>query len=380
MADKWPSAGILEAIALCPLLLISGCADGSKTGGFEMPPIPVEAATAVRRTITDEFTAVGSLDAINAIEVVAEIDGKILALPFKEGSYIAEGGLIAQLDDSQLRAERDRAQAVLDQRRVTFDRIKELVAQNLSPRQDLDDASAAYKVAEADLALSEARLAKTSVQAPFAGQIGARQVSIGEFLRTGQPITDLAQLEQLKVVFSAPERFLSRLHKGSSVTVASPAFPDVTIEGEIDVIEPVVSTSTRSVNIVARLPNRDRLFRPGMSADVSVVLSRREGALVIPSEAVFAEGNQMFVFTIGAEGNVAKTPVELGSRSAQDVEVLTGLSESQQIVRAGHQKLFEGARVMVASAPGTAPAAGGPSTGGAHDGPARAADSTATGL
>lgn len=353
-----PLSRLLKAAQFLSWLLITACADGPQTGGFEVPPMPVEAAVATRQTIVDQFSAVGTLDAINAIEVTSEIDGRIVGLPFHEGSYIAEGDLIAQLDDVQLRAERDRSQAVLEQRRVTFDRVKELVAQNLAPKQDLDDASAAFKVAEADLTLSEAKLAKTRVKAPFAGQIGAKRVSVGKFLRTGQPITDLAQLEDLKALFSAPERLLARLRKGSPVSVSSPAFPDITLEGEINVIEPVVNASTRSVGIMARLPNREQKFRPGMSANVRVELSRRESALVIPSEAVFAEGNQMFVFAIGNGGAVTKTPVELGSRTAKDVEVISGLVEHQQVVRAGHQKLFDGAKVFVAPPAGTTPPEG----------------------
>ena len=359
-------------------ILLAGCADGPQTGGFEMPPMPVEAATATRQTITDQFTAVGTLEAIRAVEVVAEIDGTVMSLPFQEGSYVAEGELIAQLDDSQLRAARDRAQALLEQQRITFDRVKELVAKNLASKQDLDDAQAAFKVAEAELALAEARLAKTRVKAPFAGQIGAERVSVGKFLRIGDAITDLAQFDNLKATFSAPERFLARLRKGCPVSVSSPAFPDVTLNGEINVISPMVNSSTRSVSIVAHLANRERRFRPGMSANISVELSRREGALVIPAEAVFAEGTQMFVFAIGAEGQVAKTPVQLGSRTASNVEVLSGLTENQQIVRAGHQKLFPGAKVFIPPPPGTAPPEGAPAPAAAGGESTSPADSAVT--
>jgi len=300
-----------------------------------------------------------------AVEVVAEIDGKVMDLPFREGATLNQGDLIAQIDDVQLKAERDRAAALLDQQQVTYDRVKELVDQNLAAKQELDNAAAAYKVAEANLALSQARLDKTRAIAPFSGSVGARRVSVGEFLRIGDPITELAQLDQLKAVFSAPERYISKLHKGAIVSVTSPAFPGVKLEGKIDVLEPMVDPSTRNVTIVAHLPNPERLMRPGMSANVNVVLSQRENALVIPSEAVFAEGEALYVFAIGADGVVAKSVVQLGTRTAKDVEVTSGLTEGQQIVKAGHQKLFEGAKVFVVGEggamppgdPGAAPAA-----------------------
>lgn len=361
------------------LFVLAGCADGPQEGGFEMPPMPVEAATVTRRTVTDAFIAVGTLDANKSIQVVAEIDGKVMDLPFPEGSYIEEGALIAQLDDAQLGAERDRAAAILEQGKVTFDRVKELVDQNLAAKQELDNAAAGHKVAEANLALAQARLDKTRVVAPFAGYTGARRVSLGQFLRSGDAITELAQLDQLKAVFTAPERYLSQLKKGSAVTVTSPAFPEITLSGQINVVEPVVDPSTRSVRIVAHLPNRDRLLRPGMSANISVVLSQREASLVIPSEAVFAEGNQMYVFAIGADGAVAKTAVVLGTRAAADVEVVSGLEEGQQIVKAGHQKLFPGAKVMVAGAPGSIPTEGATPGGAAPDSAQPATDSAAAG-
>jgi membrane fusion protein (multidrug efflux system) len=369
----WPEGAILGVVLS---VLLAGCGGGPQQGGFEMPPMPVEAAQTARQTITDEFSAVGTIDAINAIQVVSENDGKIVALPFKEGGAVDNGQLIAQLDDEQLRAERDRAQAVRDQRQVTFERIRAIVEQGAGSKQDLDDASAALKVAEADLALASARLSKTQISAPFAGIVGAKQVSIGEFIRSGQTITDLAQIDELKVTFSAPERFYPLLHKGASITVYSPAFADRTLKGEINVIEPVVNQSTRSVSIVAHLRNPQRVFRPGMSANVTAVLNRRDSALVIPSEAVFAEGNQMLVFVINGDGSVARTPIQLGTRTAEMVEVLGGLSDGQQVVKAGHQKLFDGAKVMTGPPPAAPGQQGAPDAAGA---PPAQADTTAGG-
>ena len=341
-------------------LLITGCAK-KKGGGFAMPPMPVDVATVNTGTVADRFEAVGTREAVDAITVVAQIDGQITAIPFEEGAVIEKGGLIAQLDDAQLKAEEARAEALRDQKKISYERIKSIVEQKAGAPQDLDDAAAALKMAEADLALIQARLAKTKITAPFTGLVGARRVSNGAFARTGDAITDLAKIDELRIIFYAPERYIPQLRKRAAVDVSSPAYPGVVVKGRISVVEPVVDPQTRSVKIIARIANAGRKFRPGMSANVSAVLSERKGALLIPDEAVFAEGNQNLVYVIQQDSSVVRTPVTLGARLSDAVEVLQGLSAGTQIVTAGHQKLFPGAKVFPVPNPGAGAPAGGKS-------------------
>jgi len=237
--------------------------------------------------------------------------------------------------------------------------VKAVVDQGAGAPQDLDDAVAALKVAEANLALAETRLAKTRITAPFAGLAGTRRVSPGAFLRAGDPITDLARIDRLRVSFSVPERLLASMAVGNSVQVTTTAYPDVALSGVIDVVEPQLDPQTRAVGVVALVDNPDGLLRPGMSATVSVVLHQRTRALTVPSAAVFVEGGQAYVYVVKPDSLVTRVPVSLGTRLRDVVEVTAGLEDGQLVVRAGHQKLYEGARVMpVASADSTAGAGG----------------------
>lgn len=349
---RWKATGsfLFAAIFSFISLLTTSCSQQQAQGGFKMPPMPVETAKVTESTVTDPFEAVGTIEAEDAITVVAEIDATVIDLPFKEGAAIAKGGLIAQLDDIQLRAEEERAKAILEQRKVTYERIKTITDEGLGTAQSLDDAAAALKVAEADLALIRARLLKTRIVAPFAGIVGARRVSPGAFVRAGTPITDLAQLQRLRVTFSAPERYYASLQRGAEVKVSTTAYSGYELAGRVEVIEPIVDQATRRAKIIARIDNPGVKFRPGMSANVTVVLSERENALVIPNEAVFVEGNQALVFVIQADSTVARTPVELGTRLRDRVEVLNGVAAGTMVVRTGHQKLFPGAKVMPISA------------------------------
>jgi membrane fusion protein (multidrug efflux system) len=303
--------------------------------------------------VADRFEAVGSIEASDAITVVSEIDGSVVSLPFTEGSAIQQGGLIAQLDDAQLRAEVARTEALREQGQSTYDRVKAVVDQGAGAPQDLDDAAAALKVAEANLALAKSRLSKTRITAPFSGVLGARRVSPGAFIRAGQMITDLAKLDELRVNFSAPERYLGQLHKGAEVEIATTAYSGYSLKGRIDVVDPVLDPSTRSARIVARVRNPGGKFRPGMSANVSAVLSQRPNALTIPSEAIFAEGDQSYAYVVKKDSTVTRSALTLGTRLPDAVEVVKGLEPGMTIVRTGHQKLFEGAKVIpVGSRPG----------------------------
>lgn len=342
-----PRLRLAVLAAALGLLAVAGCSQDQQQGGrgFSMPPMPVETALATAGDLEDRFTAMGSLDAAESITVTAEIDGIVKALPFAEGQPLERGGLIALLDDAELAAQVDRAAALLDQRRASRERIADVVGQGAGTPQDLDDAVAAEKVAAADLALARARLAKTRITAPFGGTAGARRLSVGAFVRAGTAITDLADLSELRVNFTAPERLLARLERGASVSVRTTAWPELALTGTIDVIEPVVDAATRSARIVARVTNPAGRLRPGLSAEVSVVLDRQADALTIPSEAVFVQGGRSLVYVVAADSTVAPRPVVLGLRLADAVQIVEGLSAGENVIRTGHQKLYPGAKV-----------------------------------
>ncbi|HYQ88456.1 MAG TPA: efflux RND transporter periplasmic adaptor subunit [Candidatus Binatia bacterium] len=343
-----PGLGKLPA-ALLLLVALAGCAKGGGPGGgmgFKPPPMPVETALVAQGRVADRFEAVGSIEASDAITVVSEIDGAVVSLPFTEGSGVKSGGLIAQLDDAQLRAEVARTEALREQSQTTYDRVKAVVDQGAGAPQDLDDAAASLKVAEANLALAKSRLSKTRIVAPFSGVLGARRVSPGAFIRAGQAITDLAKLDELRVNFSTPERYLGQLRKGAEVEISTTAYPGYSLKGRIDVVDPVLDPSTRSARIVARVRNPGGKFRPGMSANVSAVLSQRPNALTIPSEAIFAQGDQSFAYVVKKDSTVTRSALTLGTRLPDAVEVVKGLEPGMTVVRTGHQKLFEGAKVI----------------------------------
>ena len=344
------------------LLVLAGCAPKKGgPGGFQMPPTPVEIADVRAQTVRDQFRALGGVASQDQIEVVSELSATVIEMPFTEGQALGQGALIARLDAREFQAASERSAAQHAQAKANFERAQKLVAENAISTQARDDAATALKIAEADAALARARFDKTRIRAPFAGLVGRRRVSRGAYLRSGDVITDLARVDEMKVTFSAPERYAAQLKLGVPVDVTTPAYPNDHFPGRIGVVDPVIDPQTRTVQLVARIPNPARKLRPGMSANISVTFAERTGALVVPDEAVFAEGNQSFVFVVNDSNAVDRVPVTLGSRDSMQVEVVRGLIAGQRVVRAGHQKLYPGAKVMPvggAGAPDSAAARG----------------------
>jgi membrane fusion protein (multidrug efflux system) len=336
------------SLLIVPLILSLYSCSNKKAGGngFQLPPTPVEVAKVKAINMADKFEAVGTIEAIEGVKVVSEIDASVVSLPFDEGSYIKQGELIAKLDDSQLSAEVNRAEALYTQSQAAYIRVKSIVDQNAGAPQDLDDALANLQVAKANYELAKARLEKTKIVAPFSGFVGARKVSVGTFLRTGQEITQLANLSEIQVSFSVPERYLASLKRRAEVIVSSTTFPGYNLKGEIISIEPMLDSETRNVNVVARVKNPENKFRPGMSANLIVILKEIPNALTVPNEAIFAQGNQSFVYVVNNDSTVAATPVTLGLQTADISEVVNGLKDGMVVIKAGQQKLFSGAKVM----------------------------------
>lgn len=358
-----PTGAPVVLLLLLGLASLAGCAGGGR-GGFQMPPVPVEVADVQSQTVTDRFRAVGTIDAEETVRIVNEIGGVVRELPFAEGQPVAAGDLLARLDDSELGAESARADALRDQARTNHQRVSQLFEAKAASQQELDDALSALKVAEANAVVARTRFEKAHIRSPLTGVVGRRLVSPGAYLAVGTPITEVASVGMVKVTFSAPERYLAQFRRRAAVTVATSAYPGETFSGDISVVDPILDANSHTVQLVARIRNRGGRLRPGMSADVTAALGVRPQALTVPDEAIFSEGDQSFVYVVKPDSTVTRTVVVLGTRDSSRAEVSHGLKAGDRVVRAGYQKLFEGARVMPVPPAG----AGGPATGAAAAG------------
>ena len=315
--------------------------------------IVVEATKVALVNVPQALTAVGSLRSDEAVILRPEVAGRVAQILFKEGEPVAKGAVLVKLDDSVQQADLDRAQANLTLSRTKHERSIDLRNKGFLSGQALDEAVNNLKVAEADAELMRARASKTTIRAPFAGTIGLRQVSVGDYVKEGQDMVNLESLDPLKVDFRLPELVLSQVRDGQALQVVLDAVPGKTYDGRVYAVNPLIDANGRSVVIRARVSNKDGKLRPGMFARVRLFTSESKDAILVPEESVFPVGDDKYVYKV-VEGRAARQKVEIGQRREGKVEIVSGLGAADVIVTAGQLKIRDGAAVRVVEAPAPA--------------------------
>jgi len=313
-------------------------------GGGTPQGMPVEAEVIKAERIAQEIIAVGSLRSNESVTLSSEIAGRITSIRFREGQPVAKGQLLFELDDSIYRAELEQARAGLELSRRNHERAQELFGRKLISTRERDEAAAQLDVDRAAVALAEARLAKTRIRAPFAGVVGLRPVSPGDYITAGQALAPLEQLSVLKADFRLSEAALPAIKVGQALNLEVDAYPGQAFPGRVYAIDPRLAEESRSIGVRASVPNDQGLLRPGLFARVRLVIAERNGAVLVPEQSVVPQANQLFVYVI-EDGKAALRPVELGLRQSGRVEVVSGVKPGDVVITAGAQKIGPGAPV-----------------------------------
>jgi len=321
----------------------------------EPPPTPVKAAPVTRATLNVEVTAVGTLRAEETVMIRPEIAGRVATIHFKEGQAVNAGEALVTLDQDEYKAQLAGSSAQVGLEESSYQRLQDLQRKNLTSQQNLDETKARLDAARAQQELNRVRLERTVIRAPFAGTVGLRLVSPGAYVKPGDDIANLESLGAMKLDFRVPETYLARLNVGQTLAVRVDAWPDQSFEGNIYAIDPALDPETRTVLLRARLPNKGNKLRPGLFARVSLILERRENALVAPEQAIVPVGQKTLVYRV-VDGKAVMTPVKLGLRRPGQVEILEGLNAGDLVVTDGQLKIRDGAAVLVESPPGAQPA------------------------
>lgn len=314
---------------------------GGPPGGFA---IGVETVRVAPSVFVDDVAAVGSLKSNESVVLRPEIAGRIAAIHLREGMPAAKGAVLVALDASTQAAELRQAEANLALSQANHRRTEELYEKKFVSARARDEAGANLKVLEAAVALAQARLQKTQIRAPFAGIVGIRNVSVGDYVKEGQELVNIEDIGALKADFRLPESYLSRLRKGQSVEVSTDAMPGQTFKGTLDAIDPLLDASGRAISLRARLENPDLKLRPGMFVRVRLAFGGERQGLAVPEEALVPAGNDNFVFRV-AEGKAQRVMVKVGQRRDATVEITEGLKAGDEVVSAGQLKLRDGVPV-----------------------------------
>ena len=343
--------------ALCAALVALGCGKGGEQA--EDPVRPVVATPVAVSAIEERIEGSGALEAKERAVIASEVDGVVTELAVDEGQRVEEGALLLAVDPEKrglavrnARAQLADAEAALTEATREVTRVRKLHESGISSDAALDKGETALErarsgveAARAGYGVAERALRDANVRAPFAGWIARRDVSRGEYVRPGQSLFELVALDPIEVEFSVAERDSARVHLGQRVDVKVAPYPDEAFSGEVTMISPTVDAKTRTLRVKARIANGDGRLRPGLFARTDLGVARREGALLIPAEAVLQRSDGEVVFVATPDDHARRVVVKTGLQREGQVEIVDGLGANDQVIVQGHAALVDGSPI-----------------------------------
>ena len=318
---------------------------GGGNGGRSAPPATaVEVSAAFTDTVVDAIVATGQIEAIQQIALRPDAEGRIVGLLVDEGAMVEQGAPLIKIDDAELKAQVERARADNDLARQALDRTRQLLSQKAAAPADLERAEAAARSAQASLDLLQLRLDRTVVRAPFAGVVGQRRVSLGDYVTTSTQLLTLQTIAPARATFSVPERYAAELKPGERVEFQVAALPGKRFDARVDFVDPVITLPGRTITVKAVTANSAHSLRPGMFIEARLATGMRPRATIIPEEAIAPTASASWVWVV-VDGKATRREVELGIRMPGFVEVRSGIEPGDLVVTGGQDRLVEGAAV-----------------------------------
>jgi membrane fusion protein (multidrug efflux system) len=324
-----------------------------------MPPTTVSSATVKEEDWAPVLSAVGSVSAVQGAIIAAELGGVVSDIKFENGGAAKKGDVIMKLDASQEEALLRSAEAEAELAHQDLERAQGLASQKVVSKAELDTAESKFNRLNAVVDQMRSSIRKKTLVAPFDGQLGIRQVNVGQMINPGQQVVPLTSLDPVYVDFALPQQDLAQLSQGLKVDVTTDAHPGRVFNGKLTAINSMVDSSTRNITLQATLENPDHALRPGMFAKAEVTLPEKHKTLVVPGSAIsYAPfGDSVFVIDkqkdekTGKESEVIRQQfVRVGEARGDFVAITQGLKAGETVVSTGVFKLRNGMTVTINNA------------------------------
>ena len=321
-----------------------------------MPPTTVSSVTVKEEDWAPRLTAVGSVSAVQGAVVSAELAGVVSEINFENGGEAKKGEVLMKLDASQEEALLRSAEAEAQLAQTDLERSRDLAMKKVVSSAELDSAQSKFRRLNAVVDQVRSSIAKKTLIAPFDGQLGIRQVNVGQMINAGQQVVPLTSLDPVFADFALPQQYLGQLTPGLEVHVTTDAIPGRVFNGKLTAINSMVDSSTRNITLQATLDNSDHALRPGMFAKAEVMLPEKHKTLVVPGSAIsYAPfGDSVFVIEkkkdekTGKESQVIRQQfVRVGEARGDLVAITQGLKAGETIVSTGVFKLRNGMTVTI---------------------------------
>lgn len=296
--------------------------------------LPVEVVEIKHQRLENNLSVTGNIIPNESVELRSEISGLVTKITFQEGEFVKQGTPLVYLNDDELTAQKDRLNYTKKLYEGQENRQKQLLEREAISQEEYDIVLNQYNTNLADINLIDAMLRQTVIRAPFDGVLGLRQISEGSVISPTDVIVNIVNIDPIKIDFSIPERYANVVHNGSQIAFTNSAVDGESV-GEVYAIAPNIDAATRTLQLRAISPNKDRKFLPGMFVGIKVNLDVNEDALMVPAESLIPELDGYKVFVANAENVIEEVKVSIGIRTATDVQIVDGLKVGDRVLTTG---------------------------------------------
>ena len=335
----------LSIIAIVLVFTSIGCKEKAKPTDKFNPnaPVAVDISIAVAQKVEKLIEANGTVLANDFVEIHPEINGRVVFLQIPEGKFVKAGTILAKLNDADLQAQLEKIKVQLELAQINEQRNKQLLNVRGINQSDYDISLQQVKSLKADIAYTQSLIDKTIIKAPFAGQLGLRQISVGAFINNATTLVTIQKMDQLKVDFTLPEANQSYVSVGKSIQVIGSGNNGVKLNAVIIAIEPQVIASTRNIKVRASLQGK---LLPGAYAKVYLGESKQHPSIMVPSNIIIPDSKNKQVVVV-KNGQAKFVNVETGYRTESAVEITSGLNAGDSIVVAGMLYVRDGSTLKI---------------------------------
>jgi len=304
-----------------------------------------DAVVAEASYLEDLISSTGTVRAIQEIDLSSETSGKVIGLYINEGSEVSAGDLLVKVNDNDLQAELARLESNIELFEETSERQQQLFERGGATQEDYDNTLMQLNNLRAEHATVRVQIDRTEVRAPFDGIVGLTYISEGAYVTPSTRIASLQNTDSVRVDFTIPERYSANVRMGSQINFEVQGV-DSLFTGEVIATEPQIDPRTRTVQVRAVAENTNRLLNPGAFANVELVLSAFDEALVVPSVALVPD-NGSFKVLVYQDGKVRESFVETGIRLRDRIQILSGIAPGDTVLVNGLMQLSEGSDVEI---------------------------------
>lgn len=338
--------GIIVTLALIASMAIYWMKHHHIANTTATPPVLVELGSPQEILIPNKISSSGNLEAIQKSNISAKVAGYVTKINYQEGTTVHKGDLLVQLDNRKEQAAVDSAKAQDDISALKYRQLTKMYHRRLEAYDDYYSAKVTHEKDDAALETAETTLADKQIHAPFSGEIGAKSISIGDYIQPGSPLLTITNLHQLRVTYTVAARYLDKLKLGQAVTLTAAGLGSHQFTGKVSYISPTIDTSSQTITIHADINNPNGLLRPGLYVELTQQLGDPVQATVIPADALFASLKGYYVFGV-KQGKAYKIPVKVGQKLRDHVQVISGLTLNNQFISEGQGKVQAGSAVTV---------------------------------